>query len=580
MRSGYSFFARSFAGVAAALLTSMVAANAQQTGVITGRVIIEDGGGLANVTVDLYPANAGQRNPGRRISTTTDEDGNFKFTGVSPRSYSVNVYETRGYVRQPTPASERNNRGYYRIGDNAVITLIRGGVITGRVTTASGEPMIGAQISPMMARDAEGNPIRRQFGGHQRSTDDRGIYRLYGLAPGTYVVAVRGNLSVQQLSPYDGEAPTFHPSSTRDTAAEITVASGGEATGIDIRYRGERGHIVSGAMTGGGEASQPYATLYSVATGSYAGTGYVRPGEAANSFAIHGVTDGEYEVVAQIAGYNEVEGFVSPPRRVTVRGADVGGIELKLAPKASIAGKIVVENQTNACETKRKFSIEEAVVSLRRDEKTSEPRTVYWVYVADGAPDDKGEFAIRNIDPGRYFIEPRLPAENWYVKSIAAATSAPAGANARRPVSAPDIARNGIALKAGEKVTGLTVTITSGAASLSGKVVAAKEGTRLPSRVRLHLAPAEATGAGDVLRYAEAIARSDGAFALNNIAPGKYWLMARAVPDDEPSDRPPTPVAWDANERTKLRREAEASKTEIELKPCQRVAEQIVKFER
>jgi len=110
---------------------------------------------------------------------------------------------------------------------------------------------------------------------------------------------------------------------------------------------------------------------------------------------------------------------------------------------------------------------------------------------------------------------------------------------------------------------------------LSGKVVAAPEGTRLQSRVRIHLVPADAD---DPLRYAEAIVRSNGIFALNNIAPGKYWLTARATPDNEPSDGQAAPIAWDAGERAKLRREAEASKVEIELKPCQHVSEQIVKF--
>ena len=113
---------------------------------------------------------------------------------------------------------------------------------------------------------------------------------------------------------------------------------------------------------------------------------------------------------------------------------------------------------------------------------------------------------------------------------------------------------------------------------MSGKVVAAKDGARLPSRLRVHLAPAEAANATDPLRYAEETARGDGAFAFNNIAPGRYWLIARAMPEDEPIDLPPTPIAWDANERTKLRREAEALKIEVELKPCQRVTEQIVKF--
>jgi hypothetical protein len=307
------------------------------------------------------------------------------------------------------------------------------------------------------------------------------------------------------------------------------------------------------------------------------GTGHVRPGERANSFAIHGVSDGEYEVVAQVFVSNEAEGFSSPPRRVTVRGADAGGIELKLAPLATIAGKIVVENQPNGCESKRKFSLEEAIISARRAEKTSEPRTVYQGYVNDIAPDDKGEFTIRQIPPGRYFIEPRLPAENWYLKSITA-TSASGGANARRPTTAADIALSGVALKSGEKLAGLTVTIASGAASLSGKLVAAIDGTRLPPRIRIHLAPAEPSSANDVSRYSETVVRSDGAFAFNNIAPGKYRLIARAAADDEPIDLPSTPIARDANERAKLRREAEALKVEVELKPCQRVTDQIMKF--
>jgi hypothetical protein len=80
------------------------------------------------------------------------------------------------------------------------------------------------------------------------------------------------------------------------------------------------------------------------------------------------------------------------------------------------------------------------------------------------------------------------------------------------------------------------------------------------------------------LRYAEAVARRDGSFSLNNIAPGKYWLVARAAPDDVMGDSQPAPVAQEANERAKLRREAERSKTEVELKPCQRALDQLVKY--
>src|SRR5215468_6555563 len=83
-------------------------ANAQQSGVITGRVVAEDGAGLSNVIVYLYPINADRRNAGRQLTTTTDEDGNFKFMGVSPRACSIYAQEARGYVNQFIPNSERN----------------------------------------------------------------------------------------------------------------------------------------------------------------------------------------------------------------------------------------------------------------------------------------------------------------------------------------------------------------------------------------------------------------------------------------------------------------------------------------
>jgi hypothetical protein len=48
-------------------------------------------------------------------------------------------------------------------------------------------------------------------------------------------------------------------------------------------------------------------------------------------------------------------------------------------------------------------------------------------------------------------------------------------------------------------------------------------------------------------------------------------LLARAIPDTELGDKPAKPVAWDALERAKLRKEAEAANSVVELKTCQRI---------
>src|SRR5262245_48678976 len=156
-------------------------ANAQ-TGEITGRVVSEGGSGIPNMMVYLSPAGSTQRAASDQPeNAVTDAEGNFKFTGLATRLYFVSVYPSKGYTFLPVPASERTPPRNYRPGDSVTFTLIKGGVITGRVTTLTGEPMIGVQIGLMTVRDFEGKPVREFASGRSRITDDRGVYRFYGI---------------------------------------------------------------------------------------------------------------------------------------------------------------------------------------------------------------------------------------------------------------------------------------------------------------------------------------------------------------------------------------------------------------
>jgi hypothetical protein len=147
-------------------------------------------------------------------------------------------------------------------------------------------------------------------------------------------------------------------------------------------------------------------------------------------------------------------------------------------------------------------------------------------------------------------------------------------------VATYDVARSGLTVKSGDRMTGLIVTIADGAGSLRGKFAPEDEGSRLPARMIVHLVPAETVAADDLLRYGEVAVGKDNAFEFKNMAPGKYRLLVRAAPDDEPTDSLPAPVAWDAVERAKLRKEAEVMRVEVELMPCQRVTDQVVKYAR
>src|SRR5262249_4831607 len=342
-----------------------------QTGEITGRVVTEDGTGLPNVMVSLGVLT--RESPAAvsvsRNQTSSDEDGNFKFTGLAPGSYNVMVANVKGYIRKTVPVVEGQAPVYYHPGDNVTVTMVKGGVITGRVTNMNGEPLIGAPVSATMVRDANGKPSRMVAGGRQRPTDDRGVYRLYGLPPGTYIVFTRTTGGGSFPTPYDGEVPTYHPSSTRDTAAEVTVTSGGEASGIDIRHRGDRGRVISGLVSGAADAEASPAvsiTLFDAKSETSAGSSFVPPG-GARGFAFQGLTDGEYVLTARTN--NEESNLAAAPRRVSLSGKDVTGLDLKLLPLGSFGGQIVVESLPEACGEKHKIRLEDFAATATRDDQ-------------------------------------------------------------------------------------------------------------------------------------------------------------------------------------------------------------------
>src|SRR5215510_10225909 len=157
------------------LIAGFIISNAQQGGTITGRIINDEGTGMPNVTVHIIRASAERRaaSPRGNTEVVTDKDGNFRGAGLSPGLYSIDAPRVKEYVMRPLTAAESGARRYYRIGDSVTITLIKGGVITGRVTNPDGQPLVGVDVSATMVRDAEGYSVRDALEGDPRMTDDQ-----------------------------------------------------------------------------------------------------------------------------------------------------------------------------------------------------------------------------------------------------------------------------------------------------------------------------------------------------------------------------------------------------------------------
>ena len=551
------------------LLIGLCTANAfaqRATGAITGRVVTDDGQPVRHATINISSVGGGGRRAGR-LTVVSDEDGNFQAEGLDSVPYVITA-TAPGYVLAPNKRRETN---YSFAGQTVTVTMIRGGVITGKVTSATGQPIIRIAVRASRVRDETGRPDNAAVGNFrpQRMTDDRGVYRLYGLAPGSYLVSAGGvNMnSSRQATPYHGRIAMYYPSATRDAATEVKVIGGDEVSGVDIRFRAERGFAISGKITGvpsgGRQETGTNVSLRNPATGAIIATTFLAPEVDQTGYAFYGVPNGEYLIMSSRGG--EESGMAATPRRVIVNGRDVTGVDLTLAPNASIAGTVTLERASSEekCGSSRESYLEETVVRVKRDdtsEKTDPPYSFYGATASSGL-NDKGAFAIRNLRPGRHRIDTQLPNENWFLKTMTMTGATPA-----------NDPRNGITLKSGDRVAGLTITLATGAAGLKGKIAPAGD-AGLPSRLRAHLVPAEPLAKDDPLRFAETLVESNGSFSFVNLAPGKYLITTREIPASEAPDEPARPVAWDAAERAKLLKEAEAAKVEVELKACQRASD-------
>jgi hypothetical protein len=417
----------------------------------------------------------------------------------------------------------------------------------------------------VLVRDARGEiPKFTPFGINEQATDDRGIYRIYGLRPGSYIVSAGGAGFSPTFNPYDGDMPTYAPSTTRDNAAEVAVRSGEDST-MDIRYRGEPGHTISGTAK---VVGQNGASITLAPAGSPAPLANTFQSLGGRGFAFSGLGDGDYDLVAQevtstlISTSTMPSLSVSEPKRVSVRGADVTGIELSPRPLGSISGKIALESSKDPeCQGKRPPLLAETFIRLQKPDPEKEDWLYTRIFVNSASPDASGAFVIRNLAPNKYQFEPRFYARYWYLQSITTTTAA------AKPQKI-DAAANWTTLKSGEQLANVTITLAQGAASISGRVPVA-EGAAIPAGTSVFLVPAEPDKADDVLRYFMSEVGADQTFTFSNLPPGKYLALIDTQSTTLTKLRQPE----GAPTRTKLRRSAEAKKNDLELKPCQTVAD-------
>ncbi len=176
----------------------------------------------------------------------TDGDGRFEIKDLPAGRYTLSASKA-GYVGMSYGQRRPEQQGTLldilegqRV-EKIALSLPRGGVITGTVLDEFGEPVAGARVSTHRFRYVSG--ARRLMASGAGATDDRGAFRIYGVAPGESYVSAALQAPQQMMigtgsissGPVDGYAPTYYPG-TLDVveAARLTVKAAEETSNVSF----------------------------------------------------------------------------------------------------------------------------------------------------------------------------------------------------------------------------------------------------------------------------------------------------------------------------------------------------------
>lgn len=514
----------------------------------------------------------------------TDGDGSFRFAHVRAGSYFafvdvpgvlspvsfVRVGEMRGRgmpdfteARKFFDVVEVDGKQDSRV----TVHARRGAALSGRVTYADGDPAVNATIN-LMRRGPDGKLEKFLTGINITAlaglkTDDRGVFRVSGLPPGEYVLAVsepaehgdRGNEGGMRdpaesvLESLAGQQflMTFYPSATTAKEAVVVKAEAGvERPDLDITIPERALHTVGGVVRGRNDklpVAKASVTISSRDEGAGTGSDFVperyksrnsTTTDAEGRWEFKEIPEGSYTISVKPSEEYEPEpsvdeaasrggpddgdtgrgyyngrtrkkrkGYAPGRRDLEVIESDLSDIAVELNYGARVAGTVSFEGGKS--EGYGYFILRR--VSDGAEVKGSEESGDSWnSYVTDN------RFEITGLPAGKYFIQFNAYAEDGkaYVKSIS--------------WNGKDLLRGPLELGEGATAEGVRVTVSTTPSRLR---VLATGGPRKGAmrNVVITLIPSDIAGWSPYAQQLSCFTEDNGTCEIA-ASPGEYRVVA------------------------------------------------------
>ncbi len=494
---------------------------------------------------------------GRRRQTTAsgegDVQGRFDIanapSGEQPvAAFKAGYLDYQGLIRIPAGQEVKDVR----------IEMNRAAVVTGRVTGAGGEPLVEAQVG-LFQRTFERGRLRLR-GLRSNTTDDRGIFRLWGLPPGEYFVAVDapGERGPHATAIFTGTRVYYPNAPTADGATPLRLDWGQVQEEINLEPGPPAATRVEGFVSfrqAGGDCSSCDAELLRQEGGLWVETG-AAPAVSHNIFSMLGLAVGHYAV--RVQSWDRVNGSQSfGSAEFTTAQDRTTQVVVNMHNEQTISGRVMLIDPPESVAGPKAGEPWHAAVELEPEEGDPRAPAIFnRIYSDVSSASAEAAFELKGV-PGRYRLHVFRIPEGGYVRGASVAG---------RPLDGPrlEVPNSGL--------EDLVISVAYDAGKIAGKV---DLGKTLPDTGLLPPLPVvrliSETVPSAFLGELYSRPKSDATFEIDGLPPGRYRAFAAAQED-----------AWRIEDPAVARKLSAWSKpvevhsgqtTTVDLQPAPRIAQ-------
>jgi protocatechuate 3,4-dioxygenase beta subunit len=343
--------------------------DSQKTASISGTVLqANTRAPLKNIDVSIFRTDAAEPEDAETSTSAhtarTDEKGHFEFSRLAPGPYYIKTSHAGMALKS------------HHWQEGVLVTLEAGkpqsldllmlptAVITGQIMNEEGEPMQQASVLAMRyGYTATGRQLTEAG---TATSDDEGRFRLFGLQPGSYLIAANAaenNFDGGIMTPAytsNSAAPskqvpttyttTYYPNETSPERATPIVVKAGDAAQANFTLTRVRAYSVSGTVSGMPAAKpeddkpeQNFRMVTAMREGSFMPAGMSFAGKD-SSFKFRALPAGRYKIVAMgTSGQSNSMGSAD----VLVESSDVTGVVVGAqSVLRELAGQVRAEGES------------------------------------------------------------------------------------------------------------------------------------------------------------------------------------------------------------------------------------------